>query len=322
MIFRFANPAALVLLILPVLFWLLNRIFPILNNEQPVMRFSDGRLLQQLPLGWRVGVLRIPDVLRLLAWILLVLVLARPQSGRQQDVIRGQGIDIVFALDISSSMEATDITPTRLDGAKSQIERFLQGRSFDRVGLVIFSADAFHYVPPTLDYDVLVDRLRDVQLVTSYDLDNGTAIGTGIASSANMLRRSEAPSRIIILLTDGSNNRGNVNPLDAARAAASLGIRVYTIGMGRIVQGDNQANDFDEGTLQRIAEITEGLYFRAEDIGGLQRTYEQIDALERVDVEQQVFVRWREQSMWLMVFALILLMSERVLRQTVFRVVP
>lgn len=322
MIFRFANPAMLFLLVFPLLGWAAMVFSPNWRTAPPTVRFSDSRLLADLPSSWRVRLLRIPDILRLLIWILLVFVLARPQSGRQQDVIRGQGIDIVLALDISSSMEANDIPPSRLDGAKAQIERFIQGRSFDRVGLVVFAADAFHYVPPTLDYNVLINRLRDVQLVTAYNLDNGTAIGTGIASSANMLRRSDASSRVIILLTDGSSNRGNVNPLDAARAAAALDIRVYTIGMGRVATINGQTGDFDEQVLQDIARLTDGLYFRAEDIAGLQRTYEQIDALERTDIEQQVFVQWKEQSVWLMVAALVLMIAERVLRQTIFRAIP
>lgn len=330
MIFRFANPFALLLLLLPVIYLLAMRFYPNLRPSQPVMVYSDTRLLG-MPGGWRVRLRRLPDVLRLLAWVLIVFVIARPQSGRQQEVIRGQGIDIVIALDISSSMEAGDIAPTRLEGAKAQIERFVQGREFDRVGLVVFAADAFHYVPPTLDYDVLIERLNDVQLVTEYALENGTAIGTGIASAANMLRDSKASSRIIILLTDGSNNKGGINPLDAARAAASLDVRIYTIGMGRnsvvnVVTDTGEVvsrqGDFDEDTLQTIADIGDGLYFRAEDITGLQRTYEQIDALERSDIEQQVFVNWRERSMTLLVSALGLLLVERVLRQTVFQAIP
>ncbi len=328
-VFRFGNPFALGLLILPVIYFAVMALFPSLRPSNPVMLYSDTRLLG-ITRSWRVRFRRLPDVLRLLAWILLVLVIARPQSGREQEVIRGQGIDIVLALDISTSMEADDIAPTRLEGAKAQIQRFIEGREFDRVGLVVFAADAFHYVPPTLDYNVLVERLDDVQVVTDYELENGTAIGTGIVSAANMLRESEASSRIIILLTDGSNNKGGVNPLDAARAASALGVRIYTIGMGRaslnipaetgeVAQG---SNDFDEATLRSIADVTEGLYFRAEDNAGLQRTYEQIDALERSDIEQQVFVRWRERAGWLMVITLVLLLVERFLRQTVFQAIP
>ena len=329
MIVRFANPLALLLLLLPVMSFVVLRAFPVLRPDVPVFRYSDVRLLGD-GRSWRVRFRRLPDVLRLLVWLLLVLVIARPQSGREQEVIRGQGIDIVLALDISTSMEAGDISPTRLEGAKAQIMRFVRGRAFDRVGLVVFAADAFHYVPPTLDYDILTERLNEVQVVTEYELENGTAIGSGIVSAVNMLRDSEASSRIIILLTDGSNNKGGINPLDAARAAASVDVRIYTIGMGRnnvvsYVENDTvqtRSSDFDEETLQAIADITDGLYFRAEDNAGLQRTYEQIDALERSDIEQQVFVRWRERATPLMVALLLLLLVERLLRQTVFQAIP
>jgi Ca-activated chloride channel family protein len=263
----------------------------------------------------------------MLAWVLLVIVVARPQSGQQRELIRGQGIDIVIALDISVSMAAQDIAPTRLEGAKAQIERFVQGREFDRVGLVVFASDAYHYVPPTLDYDLYVDRLRDVQLVSDYGLDaSGTAIGTGIASAVSMLRESEAESRIVVLLTDGSNTTGSVSPVDAARAAAALGVRVYTIGMGQVlpssVPQSPSSENFDEGTLQTIADISDALYFQVSDNAGLRLTYDQIDALERSEVEQQVFVNWRDRATWLMWLALLLLVAERILRQTVFQAVP
>ncbi len=333
MLFRFSNPFALLLLLLPVMYWGVLRFLPRLRNRLPFVTYSDLSLLGQAG-GWRVRWRRLPDVLRLLAWIVLVFVIARPQSGNEQEVIRGQGIDIVMALDISSSMETADIPPTRLESAKTQIEQFIQGREFDRVGLVVFAADAFHYVPPTLDYEILTERLQRLASVSSYTLageaSSGTAIGTGIISAANMLRDSDAASRIIVLLTDGANNAGGVSPLDAARAAAAVDVRVYTIGMGRggttsvIVEDEVQTrnSDFDEDTLQQIAEITGGSYFRAEDNVGLRRTYEQIDTLERTDVERQVFVRWRERPVTLLLLVLGLLLIERVLRQTLFQTLP
>ena len=333
MMFRFANPFALLLLLLPLLYWGALRLIPALRGQQPFMIYSDLSLLGRAR-GWRVGWQRLPDALRLLAWVLIVFVIARPQSGNEQEVIRGQGIDIVMALDISSSMETADIAPTRLESAKTQIETFVQGREFDRVGLVVFAADAFHYVPPTLDYDILIERLQQIEVISSYTLasgsSSGTAIGTGLISAANMLRDSEAASRIIVLLTDGANNAGGVSPLDAARAAASLDVRVYTIGMGRnsitsvVIDDEVQTrnSDFDEETLRSIADITDGLYFRAEDNTGLRRTYEQIDALERSEVERQAFVRWRERPVLLIVSVLVLLVAERVLRQTLFQTLP
>ncbi len=323
--FRFANPLALLLLITPLIWITIRYTRP--HTALPAVTFSDTRLLTRLPQSWRVRLTYLPDALRILAWVLLVLIIARPQSGQQREIIRGQGIDIVIALDISVSMSAQDITPTRLDAAKTQIERFIVGRNFDRIGLVVFGADAYHYVPPTLDHDLLINRLEDVRLISEYGLDAaGTAIGTGLASAVNMLRDSNAESQIVVLLTDGSNNTGKINPLDAARAAATLGIRVYTIGMGRAIPptletATNRGN-FDEETLQTIAQVSDGLYFQVSDNFGLQQTYDQIDALERSDIEQQIFTRWRDRAQPLLILTLLCLLAERLLRQTIFQAIP
>ena len=177
------------------MYWGVLRFLPRLRNRLPFVTYSDLSLLGRPAVGVCGG-----GVYRMcygyLAWIVLVFVIARPQSGNEQEVIRGQGIDIVMALDISSSMETADIPPTRLESAKTQIEQFIQGREFDRVGLVVFAADAFHYVPPTLDYEILTERLQRLASVSSYTLageaSSGTAIGTGIISAANMLRDSDA----------------------------------------------------------------------------------------------------------------------------------
>lgn len=176
---------------------------------------------------------RVPDALRLLAWLLLVMALARPQSGQTQEIIRGQGIDIVLALDISGSMAALDFAPqNRLEAAKGVIADFIARREFDRTGLVVFAQDAFQQTPPTLDYPALLRSLDEVQLA-DLGLTDGTAIGLGLAAAGNMLRQSMAASRVIILLTDGANNAGGVGPLTVAEAVAALGTRVYTIGMGK-----------------------------------------------------------------------------------------
>jgi Ca-activated chloride channel homolog len=331
-ILRFAHPAAFLLLLLPFIIFALSR-WGGWRYSPPLLRYSDLRLLYRLPVGWRVRLRRLPDILRLIAWFVLVLALARPQSGRSQEIIRGQGIDIVLALDISTSMRALDFAPqNRLEAAKEVISDFVAGRQFDRIGLVVFAHNAYHQVPPTLDYDVLLRMLGEVQLSEDLGLQDGTAIGLGLASSANMLRQSDATSKIIILLTDGANNAGHTGPISAAEAAATLGMRVYTIGMGRTglvpVPIDDAGNtqlvesDVDEVTLQEIADITEARYFRAEDLTSLQSVYDQIDALERTDVERQVFVRWREQAAVLLIAAFALLLIERILRLTVLQTIP
>lgn len=328
-IFRFAHPFALLILVLPVIFLILSRLR---RSTPPAMLYSDVRLFDGLPQGWRIRLRGAPDVLRLAAWVLMVVALARPQSGRTQEVIRGQGIDIALALDISGSMAALDFDPqNRLEAAKSVIGDFIAGREYDRIGLVVFARDAFHQSPPTLDYNVLLRLLDEVQLAPDLLLDDGTAIGLGLASAANMLRASTAPSRIIILLTDGANNAGAIDPLTAAQSIAALGMRVYTIGMGKtglVPIIDDLGNsrliesDLDEDTLRGIAETTQGAYFRAVDLVDLQRIYDQIDVLERSEVERQLFVRWQEQGFAWLAASLMLLVIERLLRHTVLQAIP
>ncbi len=331
MIFRFAHPLALFILVIPILVFVLSRLGR-WRTIPAVMLYSDVRLFDDMNSGWRVRMRRTPDVLRLIAWVLLVIALARPQGGRTQEVIRGEGVDIALALDISGSMAALDFDPqNRLQAAKSVIGDFIAGREFDRIGLVVFARDAFHQSPPTLDYEVLLRLLDEVQLAPDLLLDDGTAIGLGLASAANMLRASTAPSRIIILLTDGANNAGAIDPLTAAQSIAALGMRVYTIGVGKtglVPILDDLGNsrliesDLDEDTLRGIAEITNGAYFRAVDLVDLQRIYDQIDVLERSDVERQSFVRWQEQGFIWLVVGFVLLIIERLLRHTVFQTIP
>jgi Ca-activated chloride channel family protein len=331
MIFRFAYPAALLLLFSPIVLAVLHY-RGIFRTIPAVMRYSDIRLLDGLPVGWRVHLRRMPDILRLAAWVLLVFALARPQGGRTQDVIRGQGIDIVLALDISGSMSALDFAPqNRLDAAKAVISNFIGGRDFDRIGLVVFARDAFQQTPPTLDYSTLLNSLADVQLATTLKIDDGTAIGMGIASAGNMLRTTNAASKVVILLTDGANNAGSIGPLTAAQAVAALGIRVYTIGMGKPglvpMPIDDAGNtqlvegDLDERTLYTIAQVTGGQDFRAEDVVDLQHIYDEIDQLERSDVERQVLINWQEQSFGLLFAAFALLIGERLLRHSIFQTV-
>ena len=333
--FRFAYPLVLLLLALPVLYYGLRRLYSP-QTAMPALRYSDTRLLDDLPKSTWQRLHWLPDVLRWLAWGLLVIGLARPQGGQEIDVIRGEGVDIVLALDISTSMAALDFQPdNRLETAKRVISDFIQGRTFDRIGLVVFARNAFHQAPLTLDYQVLLRLLDDVDLaselrpVDGRRLD-GTAIGLGLAASANMLRTSGVPSKVIILLTDGANNAG-LAPVQAAQAAAALGIRVYTIGMGRpglvdapTVEGEiiTIESDLDEPNLQEIAEIADGLYFRAENSEGLQQIYEQIDRLERSQIERRIFVRWRDYAFPVLVGVLVMMLIERTLRQSVFQVVP
>lgn len=349
MIVRFAHPMAFLILLLPPLVFAIFRLMK-WRTAAPLLLYSDIRLTQDLPQTWRVRFRRLPDVLRALAWLILIVALARPQSGNAQEIIRGQGIDIVLSLDISGSMAALDFNPqNRLEAAKSVIADFIAGREFDRMGLVIFAQYALHQAPPTLDYDLLIKLLDEVRLAPEIQIPtgktlpdgttppagstfpDGTAIGEGLASAANMLRTSTAPSRVVILLTDGVSNAGRIDPITAARAVSALGIRVYTIGMGKPGQvqmpmGDGSVqmveSNVDEPTLAEIANLTNGQYFRADDLAGLQAVYDQIDVLERSEVERQVYVRWQEQSGLLLLGGLVLLVSERTLRYTSFQTIP
>jgi Ca-activated chloride channel family protein len=330
--FRFANPLWLTILLL----------FPLLvliywtRRRPATMEYSDLRLTHGLPRSVRSRLLWVPDVLRLIALVLLILAIARPQTGRGLEIIHGEGVDIIIALDISGSMGALDFEPqNRLGAAKQVIGEFIKKRRYDRVGLVVFAREAFSQSPPTFDYAVLSRLLTEIDLAPELGLDDGTAIGLGLAQAATMLRGRDAASRIIILLTDGVNNAGQVDPVTAARAAAALGIKIYSVGVARpgqvLIPVDDPLlgrtvrlveSEIDEETLQQIANETGGLYFRAQDTAGLQQIYEEIDRLEKSDVEVQVLTRYSELAAWLLLPALGFVVLEMILRQTIFRALP
>ena len=305
-------------------------------RPSPTLRYSDVSLVRALPQSARLRWRRAPDVLRLIVLGLLILAVARPQSVRQREIVRGEGVDIVLALDISGSMAALDFEPqNRLEAAKTVIDEFVRGRRYDRIGLVVFAQEAFSQCPPTFDYDALRSLLAQVDLAPELGLDDGTALDMGLAQATSMLQESEAKSRVIILLTDGVSNAGLIDPLTAAELAQALGVRVYAIGMGRPGQVPFPYTDplfgrrtqlieseIDEDTLRRIAEATDGTYYRATDTDGLREIYAEISSLEKSDVEVQVFTRYTERVAWVLVPALALLLAERLLRQTVFRTLP
>ncbi|GAB5489960.1 MAG: VWA domain-containing protein [Phototrophicaceae bacterium] len=316
--FRFAFIPALILFI-PALMLIIRWWIGLSNQVPAVLRYSDTRLLAGLPPGLRVRLRQLPDFLRLLAWILLVIALARPQSGSGEEVVRGNGLDMVMALDISDSMATSDFNGlTRFDAAKDVMVDFINGRINDRIGLVIFAEDAFYQAPPTTDYNILAELIDDTRLAGDIGLSNRTALGLGIASSTNLLRRSASPSQVIILVTDGSNNAGEVDPITAAQAAAAFGVRIYTVGIGTTSQGDA----LDEPTLRQIANITDGQYFNALTLDDLRNVYKDIDTLETSPIERQLTIRWQDQAWSFMLIALVLLIIERILRNTIFQTIP
>lgn len=330
MIFRFASPWLLLLLLIPLAL-IITTYVSRKQTKVGTLQYSDLRLTTSFTPSLRQRLRFILPVLRIAALILLILAVARPQSGNAREIISGEGVDIAIVLDISGSMAALDFEPNRLGAAKRVIHDFIDNRQYDRIGFVIFATEAFSQVPPTLDYQVLKRILDETQVSWDIGLDSGTAIGLGLANGANMLRDSEAESRVIILLTDGANNSGQIDPLTAAEIAKALEIRVYTIGAarpgpaalpfpdGRIEYRDSE---IDEETLKEIADITGGLYFRAEDDVGLQEIYETINELERSQVEVRTFTRYSELAVWFMVPAALILVLEALLRRTWMRRLP
>jgi Ca-activated chloride channel family protein len=283
----FANPVWFaVLAFLPLIWWMRRRRRPV------AVRYARVDILRKGPVSGAF-LRRLRAVLRVIAIVAATLALVRPQSGARADSARGEGIDIMLVLDISSSMLAEDFQPdNRLAVAKNELKKFVSGRRDDRIGLVAFAGEALTQVPLTVDYPVLVQAVENLEAGTG-QLEDGTAIGTAIATGANRLRVA-GRSRVMVLLTDGENNRGAIDPRTAAQAAAVFGVRIYTIGVGsegtapmpvsRGVFGlryENRPVRIDETLLEDIARSTNGRYFRARDAAALEHIYEQIDKLER-----------------------------------------
>ncbi|MDQ8165447.1 MAG: VWA domain-containing protein [Gemmatimonadota bacterium] len=261
---------------------------------------------------------------RIVAILGVGLAVARPRAGARAEQVESDGISIILAVDISSSMLAEDFQPlNRLEVAKQRVKDFISGRTVDQVGIVAFSGEALTQVPLTVDYPVL---LAAVDALQPGQLDDGTAIGTGIITSANRLRDAPGRSKVLVLLTDGVNNRGTIDPRTAADAAAALGIRIYTIGVGsegmapvpvgRGVFGlryENRPVEIDEALLEYAAQISGGRYFRARDGAALQRIYEQIDQLERAPIRAKRYVRYQELYRWPLAIAVGALLFELML---------
>ena len=297
------------------------------------MSYADTGLLPGGRRSLRLRLMPFASKLRYLALALVVAAAAGPQLADSREVIRGEGVDIAIALDVSGSMGETDFEPNRLGAAKEIIADFIEGRRYDRIGLVVFSREAFIQSPPTLDHPALERLLRDVHLAGEMRIEDGTAIGSGMATAANMLKDSGAESKLVTLITDGVNNAGELDPITVATAAEKVGIKLYTIGVGRDGGDDRQPgssgagagtqeNPLDEETLRRIASITNAKYYRATDTEGLRGIYADINALEKSDVEILNFIRHREILAWFLVPALVLLALELVLSNTLFRKLP
>ncbi len=268
---------------------------------------------------------------RMLAVGFLIIVLARPQSHNQWEEIISEGIDIIISLDISSSMLAEDFKPNRMEAAKNIAAEFISGRRNDRIGLVVFSGESFTQCPLTTDHSVLINLLKDVKIGM---IEDGTAIGMGLATAVNRLRNSESQSKIIILLTDGVNNRGAIDPITAANIAATFNSRVYTVGVGSRgaapfpvqtplgVQYQSIEADIDEDVLREIAEITGGRYFRATDEDKLIEIYSEIEQLEKSRIDVRQFMASNEEYRAFALIAGLLLVFEWIIRVFWLRNMP
>jgi len=330
---HFANPEWLLLLLLiPVLVY---RYIHRERRKSGRIRFSDTGVFRRIGPSMSLKLRHSLIVFRCLALSLLVLAMARPQSGREGREILSQGIDIVLAIDVSSSMEAKDLAnqrKTRLEVCKEVVSEFAQDRANDRLGLVIFAGEAYTQCPLTLDYGVFLSFLEGAE-IAGEDWD-GTAIGLGIATAVNRLRESEARSKVIILLTDGKNNRGEIDPITAARAAEAVGIRIYTIGAGskgtimQEVEGIFGKRfvpvkvEIDEETLNEVADATGGKYFRATSEEKLEEIYDEIGEMEKTEIKVREYVDYRELFHRFLWPGLVLLVLEVVLANTRFRRLP
>jgi Ca-activated chloride channel family protein len=322
----FANPVYLwLLLIIPllILFYILRQ-----QKTSPSLTFSSVQQLKDMQGSLRVYLRHLLFAFRMIIIALLVIIIARPQSTDYWEDVSTVGIDIILAMDISSSMLARDFKPDRLEAAKNVATEFISGRPYDRMGLVIFSGESFTQCPLTTDHAVMINLMREMQ---SGMIEDGTAIGLGLATAVNRIKDSEAKSKVIILLTDGVNNRGEIAPVTAAEIAKTLGVRVYTIGVGSRgmapypvqtaagIRYRNMQVEIDEEVLKEIATMTGGKYFRATDNESLNKIYEEIDALEKSKINVQEFSRKREEYMPYAIILAALLLLEILLRYTVLR---
>ncbi|MCD4834087.1 MAG: VWA domain-containing protein [Bacteroidales bacterium] len=325
----FVNPNLLylLLLIVPVIVWY------VLNHKRThaSIQVSTIKGIGKNHITYKHILRHVVFALRVLTIALIIFAIARPQSTLSWKNEESEGIDIVLALDISSSMLARDFQPDRLEAAKDLAIQFIAGRRNDRMGLVVFSGESFTQCPLTTDHKVLINLFRDIK---SGMIEDGTAIGMGLATSVSRLKDSDAKSKVIILLTDGVNNRGAIAPVTAAELAQTFGIRVYTVGVGTEgmapypvptpfgIQIRNVPVEIDEETLQEIAQNTGGEYFRATDNKKLKQIYEQIDQLEKSKIEVKEFSQKDEEFLSFVLLAAFLLLSDMILRNTLLRQIP
>jgi len=327
--YTFANPELLWLLtgLVPMIVWYILRE----KHSVPSIKVSTSSPFESVPVSFRVYLRHLVFVFRLLAISALIVAIARPQSTDRWSNSTTYGIDIMMALDVSSSMLARDFEPDRLEASKDVAAAFVNGRPFDRIGLVVFAGESFTQCPLTSDHAVLLNTMKKVATGV---IDDGTAIGMGFATAISRLKESDAKSKTIILLTDGVNNSGDIDPVTAAEIAMAFDIRVYTIGVGTNgvapypvqtpfgTSYQDMEVEIDEDVLKEIARMTGGQYFRATDKEALKAIYEEIDSLEKSRIEEKQYSRKNEMFANFALFALAMLVLEVLLKQTVLRNIP
>lgn len=325
----FKNPEYfyLLLLLLPMIAWYIWR-----NKKAGAsIQFSSVMGLSKIPKNWKHYFRHSVFVFLLASMSFLIMALARPQSSNSWQNVTTEGIDIVIALDISSSMLAMDFQPNRLEAAKDVAIQFISGRPNDKIGLVVFSGESFTQCPLTTDHATVINLFKNIE---SGMIEDGTAIGNGLATAVSRLKESTAISKVVILLTDGENNRGEIAPVTAAELAKTYGIRVYTVGVGTIgtapypvqtpfgVQVRDMDVKIDEATLQKIAETTDGKYFRATNNTKLAEIYKEIDKLEKSKMDVHEFSKKEEEYLKFALAGALFLLLGLFLKITIFRNIP
>ena len=331
---EFANKEyfLLLLLLIPYVLWY----FLYRKRSEPTMRMSDTYAYLNASKSWRVRQMSLPMLLRCMAFVMTVVALARPQTHNSWSDKQVEGIDIMLAMDVSTSMLAEDLKPNRIEAAKEVASEFISGRPNDNIGLTIFAGESFTQCPLTTDHASLLNLLQNVRtdIAARGLIQDGTAVGMGLANAVSRLKGSKAKSKVVILLTDGSNNMGDISPLTAAQIASSLGIRVYTIGVGTNkvapypmpvaggVQYVNMPVEIDTRTLSEISSITEGNFYRATNNRELKQIYHDIDQLEKTKMNVTKFSKRYEAFQPFVIVAVLCLLLELLLRNTVLRRLP
>ena len=327
MVFANIEYLFLLLLLIPYIVWYIMK----RKNTEVSIQVSDTRVYEHAPKSYKYYLLHVPFVLRLAALTMLIIVLSRPQSTNSWQNSEIEGIDIMMAIDVSTSMLAEDLKPNRLEAAKEVAAEFINGRPDDNIGITLFAGESFTQCPLTVDHAVLLNLVKDIKCGL---IEDGTAVGMGIANAVTRLKNSKAKSKVIILLTDGTNNRGDISPLTAAEIAKSFGIRIYTIGVGTngtapypypiggTVQYVNLPVEIDEKTLTQIAGTTDGDYFRATSNSKLKEVYEQIDKLEKTKLNVKQYSKREEEYRWFALAAFLCVLVEILLRSTILKKIP